>query len=67
VAGGTCSFSGYTLPSGLFGTALSVDQWSDAANCGACVTVTGPSGNSIKAMVSVPIFLFNYMRDTNLV
>ncbi|KAJ5323815.1 hypothetical protein N7476_002415 [Penicillium atrosanguineum] len=51
VAGGTCSFSGYTLPSGLFGTALSVDQWSDAANCGACVSVTGPSGNSIKAMI----------------
>ncbi|KAJ6107656.1 hypothetical protein N7523_008979 [Penicillium sp. IBT 18751x] len=51
IEGGTCSFSGYTLPSGLFGTALSVDQWSDAANCGACVSVTGPNGNSIKAMI----------------
>ncbi|KAJ5665330.1 uncharacterized protein N7477_007778 [Penicillium maclennaniae] len=51
IEGGTCSFSGYTLPSGLFGTALSVDQWNDAANCGACVSVTGPNGNSIKAMI----------------
>ncbi|CAI7603273.1 unnamed protein product [Penicillium glandicola] len=51
VAGGTCSFSGYTLPSGLYGTALSLAIWDDAANCGTCVSVTGPNGNSIKAMV----------------
>ncbi|KAJ5958574.1 uncharacterized protein N7479_005724 [Penicillium vulpinum] len=51
VGGGTCSFSGYTLPSHLFGTALSLQRWDDAANCGACVSVTGPNGNSIKAMV----------------
>lgn len=53
LAGGTCSFSGYTLPSSLFGTALSADAWDDAAKCGACVAVTGPSGNTIKAMVSL--------------
>ncbi|KAF9894047.1 hypothetical protein FE257_009020 [Aspergillus nanangensis] len=51
VAVGACSFSGYTLPSSVFGTALSGAQWSDAAECGACVQVTGPSGNSIKAMI----------------
>ncbi|KAK4869615.1 hypothetical protein LT330_005997 [Penicillium expansum] len=51
VGGGTCSFSGYTLPSNLFGTALSLQRWDDAANCGACVSVTGPKGNSIKAMI----------------
>ncbi|CAP98877.1 hypothetical protein E8E15_006532 [Penicillium rubens] len=51
VGGGTCSFSGYTLPSHLFGTALSLQRWDDAANCGACVSVTGPKGNSIKAMI----------------
>ncbi|OJJ48275.1 hypothetical protein ASPZODRAFT_140583 [Penicilliopsis zonata CBS 506.65] len=51
VAGGTCSFSGYTLPSGIYGTALTSSSWDDAANCGACITVTGPSGNSIKAMI----------------
>ncbi|KAJ5191457.1 uncharacterized protein N7498_010442 [Penicillium cinerascens] len=51
VAGGTCSFSDYTLPSSLFGTALSVDQWSDASKCGACVAVTGPNGKTIKAMI----------------
>lgn len=56
VAGGTCSFSDYTLPSSLFGTALSVDQWSDASKCGACVAVTGPSGKTIKAMVVIPTF-----------
>ncbi|CAG8124873.1 unnamed protein product [Penicillium nalgiovense] len=51
VGGGTCSFSGYTLPSHLFGTALSLQRWDDAANCGACVSVTGPKGNSVKAMI----------------
>ncbi|KUJ14269.1 uncharacterized protein LY89DRAFT_649993 [Mollisia scopiformis] len=51
VAGGACSFSTYTLPSGIFGTALSDSNWDTAANCGACVSVTGPSGNSITAMI----------------
>jgi hypothetical protein len=49
--GGTCSFSTYTLPSGIYGTALSDSNWVDAGNCGACVSVTGPAGNSITAMV----------------
>lgn len=53
VSGGTCSFSSYTLPSTLFGTALSAARWDDAANCGACVSVTGPNGKTIKAMVSL--------------
>ncbi|OGE56913.1 hypothetical protein PENARI_c002G03907 [Penicillium arizonense] len=51
VSGGTCSFSSYTLPSTLFGTALSADRWDNAANCGSCVSVTGPNGKTIKAMV----------------
>ncbi|KAF2253651.1 carbohydrate-binding module family 63 protein [Trematosphaeria pertusa] len=49
IAGGHCSFSGYTLPSGIFGTAYG-GNW-DASECGACVSVTGPNGNSIKAMI----------------
>ncbi|KAH8897512.1 barwin-like endoglucanase [Thozetella sp. PMI_491] len=51
LAGGTCSFTGYTLPSGLFGTAFSGSAWDSASNCGSCVQVTGPNGNSITAMV----------------
>ncbi|PWY91424.1 barwin-like endoglucanase [Aspergillus sclerotioniger CBS 115572] len=51
VSGGTCSFTDYTIPSSLFGTALSSQRWSNAAECGACVEVTGPSGNKIKAMI----------------
>ncbi|KKK17964.1 hypothetical protein P175DRAFT_0509807 [Aspergillus ochraceoroseus IBT 24754] len=51
VSGGTCSFTGYTIPSGLFGTALSGERWDNAAECGACVSVTGPNGNTIKAMI----------------
>ncbi|KAJ5319177.1 uncharacterized protein N7506_011881 [Penicillium brevicompactum] len=51
VSGGTCSFSGYSLPSTLFGTALSLQRWDDAANCGRCVSVTGPKGNTVKAMI----------------
>jgi len=56
LAGGTCSFSTYTLPSAIFGTALSDSNWEDAAECGACILVTGPSGNSITAMVFLPPF-----------
>ncbi|PKX97065.1 putative extracellular cellulase CelA/allergen Asp F7-like [Aspergillus novofumigatus IBT 16806] len=51
VSGGTCSFTGYTLPSGLFGTAYSGAAWNNAAECGACVSVKGPNGKTIKAMI----------------
>ncbi|GFG27277.1 expansin-YoaJ [Aspergillus udagawae] len=51
ISGGTCSFTGYTLPSGLFGTAYSGAAWNNAAQCGACVSVKGPNGKTIKAMV----------------
>lgn len=49
--GGMCSFAGYTIPSGVFGTALSSSNWANAGNCGACVSVTGPSGEKITAMI----------------
>ncbi|KAL1608721.1 hypothetical protein SLS59_001911 [Nothophoma quercina] len=49
--GGHCSFSGYTIPSSLFGTALATANWDTSANCGACVAVTGPNGNKITAMI----------------
>lgn len=49
-AGGACSFSGYTIPSNLFGTAFG-GTW-DASQCGACVEVKNKAGKSIKAMVS---------------
>ncbi|ESZ90513.1 plant expansin-like protein [Sclerotinia borealis F-4128] len=51
-AGGACSFSTYTLPSNIFGTALSDSNWAVAAQCGRCVSVTGPAGNSITAMIT---------------
>ncbi len=50
VHGGTCSFSTYTLPSGLYGTALSDSNWDDAGNCGGCVAVTY-GGKTVTAMV----------------
>ncbi|KAG4256842.1 hypothetical protein FPRO03_03852 [Fusarium proliferatum] len=50
LAGGNCMFSTYTLPSGILGTAFSGQKWENAANCGACIEVTGPSG-TIKAMI----------------
>lgn len=49
--GGNCMLSGITLPSGFYGTALSDSNWDDAYYCGACLAVTGPSGNSINVMV----------------
>lgn len=62
VAGGTCSFSTYTLPTGIYGTALSDSNWDDAGNCGACVAVTGPNGNTITAMVRM---LSQNLEDTS--
>lgn len=50
VQGGTCSFSTYTLPSGLYGTAFSGQAWNKAANCGGCVKVTH-GGKTITAMI----------------
>ncbi|TDZ26420.1 Expansin-YoaJ [Colletotrichum sidae] len=50
-SGGMCSFSTYAIPSGLFGTAFSGQAWDSAAECGACVKVTGPNGDSITAMI----------------
>ncbi|KAF7867288.1 hypothetical protein EAF04_005371 [Stromatinia cepivora] len=50
--GGTCSFSNYTLPSNILGTALSDSNWATASQCGRCVSVTGPSGNNIIAMIT---------------
>lgn len=52
VQGGACSFSTYTLPSGLMGTALSSSNWANSANCGGCVKVSH-GGKSITAMVSI--------------
>ena len=61
--GGTCSFTTMSsLPAGVYGTALSIQNWDSAANCGACVSVTGPSGNKITAMVSFFSILILYFR-----
>ncbi|KAK0619176.1 RlpA-like double-psi beta-barrel-protein domain-containing protein-containing protein [Immersiella caudata] len=51
LSGGNCMFSSYSLPPGTYGTALAGPNWNSAARCGACVRVTGPQGNSIKAMI----------------
>ncbi|KAF2823649.1 hypothetical protein CC86DRAFT_297793 [Ophiobolus disseminans] len=51
-AGGECSFKGYTLPSSLFGTAIAKSNYAGASACGQCVSVTGPSGKKITAMVT---------------
>jgi expansin len=50
VQGGTCSFSTYTLPSGLSGTALSDSNWNNAQNCGGCAKVNH-NGKSVTVMV----------------
>lgn len=51
LSGGTCSFTTLTLPAGMFGTAFSGQAWEESGVCGACLEVTGPNGNTIKAMV----------------
>jgi hypothetical protein len=50
--GGKCSFTGYTIPSGIYGTAMSDSNWDNANACGQCVSVTGPDGKTkVTAMV----------------
>ncbi|KUI74226.1 Expansin-like protein 1 [Cytospora mali] len=52
LSGGMCSFTTMSsIPDGLYGTAFSGSAWDDAAECGACLSVTGPNGNSITVMV----------------
>ncbi|XMA14619.1 hypothetical protein WAI453_007410 [Rhynchosporium graminicola] len=46
--GGKCSFSTYTIPSNLFGTAIPGDDWDGSANCGRCVEITGPPDSAGK-------------------
>lgn len=60
VAGGACSFSTYTLPSGLYGTALSDSNWDTSGNCGGCAAVTY-GGKTITAMVRI----FQQQRNRN--
>ncbi|KAF2765800.1 barwin-like endoglucanase [Teratosphaeria nubilosa] len=49
-AGGACSFANFTPPIGVFGTALSGNNWESAGNCGGCVKVNY-SSKSITAMI----------------
>ena len=51
LAGGNCMFTTLALPAGVYGTASA--NWDTAAHCGQCVSVTGPNGKSITAMVCV--------------
>ncbi|KAL6233851.1 RlpA-like double-psi beta-barrel-protein domain-containing protein-containing protein [Aspergillus navahoensis] len=51
LSGGTCLFTDYTLPSHLSGVAFSGQAWDNAAECGACIAVTGPNGNTVKVMI----------------
>jgi hypothetical protein len=51
LVGGNCLFSTYTLPAGIYGTALSDSNWDDALHCGQCISVTYPGKPAITAMV----------------
>ncbi|EFQ85866.1 hypothetical protein CFE70_001761 [Pyrenophora teres f. teres 0-1] len=50
ISGGTCSFVDYTIPAGIYGTAISDLNWDSAGICGTCLNVKGPRGNMIKVM-----------------
>ncbi|KAH8725191.1 RlpA-like double-psi beta-barrel-protein domain-containing protein-containing protein [Phaeosphaeriaceae sp. PMI808] len=51
--GGMCSFTGYTIPSGVYGVAMSDANWDGARACGQCIRITGPDGTTkITAMVT---------------
>lgn len=48
---------GYVLPAGVYGAAHSSFEWEGGANCGRCLAVTGPKGNTIKVAVRSFVFL----------
>ncbi|KAL8314623.1 hypothetical protein RB598_001240 [Gaeumannomyces tritici] len=50
LASGTCSFSSYSFPPGIYGSGLGPANWAGGAKCGACLQVTGPRG-STKVMI----------------
>lgn len=50
LSGGTCSFSNYSLPQGIYGTGLGPANWDGGGKCGSCLQVTGPKG-SVTVMV----------------
>lgn len=37
---GACQMTGYTIPEGLYGTALAVSNWENSYNCGGCVLLS---------------------------
>ncbi|TLS30453.1 hypothetical protein PpBr36_02463 [Pyricularia pennisetigena] len=50
LSGGNCMLTSYTIPAGIFGTAISNSNYDSSSMCGVCLTVKGPNG-SMKAMV----------------
>lgn len=50
LAGGACQFA--SLPSGLYGGAISKSLWDGSGACGQCVEIIGPSQMPVKVMVS---------------
>ncbi|KAH8882334.1 barwin-like endoglucanase [Thozetella sp. PMI_491] len=55
VQGGTCSFTNYTLPPGLYGTGLGPSNWAGGSKCGSCLQVTGEkTGRSVVVTDSCP-------------
>ncbi|TLD15620.1 uncharacterized protein PgNI_01989 [Pyricularia grisea] len=50
LSGGNCMLTSYTIPSGMFGTAISNSNYDSSNMCGVCLNVKGPNGN-MKVMV----------------
>ncbi|TLD19848.1 hypothetical protein PspLS_09597 [Pyricularia sp. CBS 133598] len=48
--GGNCMLTSYTIPAGMFGTAIANSNYDSSSMCGVCLNVNGPSG-SMKVMV----------------
>lgn len=65
--GGMCSFSTYTIPNSIYGTALSDSNWAGSEACGACVKVSY-GGKSLTAMVSSHFrpYVFNQLTSSRL-
>ncbi|KAH8909194.1 hypothetical protein BR93DRAFT_967198 [Coniochaeta sp. PMI_546] len=51
LSGGTCMFTNYTLPPGIYGSTMSGPDWNAGSMCGACLFVQGERGTIVTMVV----------------
>jgi len=47
ISGGTCMFTNYTLPAGIYGSTMAGANWDSGLLCGACLNVQSKKGSAV--------------------